>query len=159
MAYEQIELDKDSKELTTISTLRVYYTRLIYIWISVFSSHVSENYRLFAFRIRNWKIHVERLKKVLTILRDSGFTLSGNKCHFFKERVCYLGHIIDINGLHMDSDKVISIQHISCPSNVKELQLFLVMVNYYRRFIPKASILMHPLYELLQVKRVFVWSE
>jgi Reverse transcriptase (RNA-dependent DNA polymerase) len=39
--------------------------------------------------------HVEDLDKVLSLLRDAGVSLRLDKCHFFRRRVNYLGHVIE----------------------------------------------------------------
>ncbi|XP_075162828.1 uncharacterized protein LOC142235458 [Haematobia irritans] len=81
------------------------------------------------------KGHIERLEKVLKILHVAGFKLSPEK---YK------------NGLHVNPDKVSEIANISYPKNVNELQTFLGMVNFYRRFIPDMSTVLEPLHELLR---------
>jgi len=44
------------------------------------------------------------------------------------------------------------------PKNVKELQSFLELANYYRRFIPSFVSIAHPLHCLLKKNSKFNWS-
>ena len=48
----------------------------------------------------------------------------------------YLGHIINIDGLKADPAKCKAIQEWPLPTNLRELQFFLGMVNYYSKFVP-----------------------
>lgn len=88
------------------------------------------------------KTHIKRLEEVLTILSKAGLKLASQKCEFFCKEIKYLGHVINKDGLHTNPDKVNEIKKLPSPTNVKELQSFLGMVNFYRRFIPEMSTLL-----------------
>jgi RNase H-like domain found in reverse transcriptase len=57
------------------------------------------------------------------------------KCEFHKQSVKFLGYIMTINGIQMDSSKVEAVLNWPVPTSVKELQSFLGFANFYRRFI------------------------
>ena len=44
--------------------------------------------------------HLSNLAAVLGRLREKGFRLKEDKCHFMQTTVEYLGHVIDAKGLH-----------------------------------------------------------
>jgi len=69
-------------------------------------------------------------------LKDSGFRLQMDKCKFFQDRIEYLGHIIDKQGIHPHPAKIDAITKMTFPKNTAELHSFLGMVNYYNRFSP-----------------------
>ena len=50
--------------------------------------------------------HETRLIKVLTCLREYRLKLSPEKCHFFRNSVKYLGHIVGAQKVHTDPDKI-----------------------------------------------------
>jgi Reverse transcriptase (RNA-dependent DNA polymerase) len=50
--------------------------------------------------------HVEDLDKVLSLLQGAGVSLRPDKCHFFRRRVNYLGHVIEPEKLSVQSTKV-----------------------------------------------------
>jgi hypothetical protein len=54
------------------------------------------------------------------------------KCAFFKESVKYLGHIISAQGIATNPKKVETIQNWPTPTNLKDIQSFLGLCNYYR---------------------------
>jgi len=46
-----------------------------------------------------------------------------------------MGYIVGKNGIQVDKSKIEAITKLKPPSCLRELQKFLGMVNYYRRFI------------------------
>jgi len=58
----------------------------------------------------------------------------------------------------MDPKKVSSILEWPVPTDIKQLQSFLGLANYYRRFIPGFVALSHPLHSLLKKNEKFVWT-
>jgi len=78
--------------------------------------------------------HLERLDKVLPILKTAGFKLNKAKCAFLLPKVEYLGHIFDESGLHPIQEKVQAIREAPAPKNLAELRSFLGIINYYSRF-------------------------
>ncbi|XP_036343688.1 uncharacterized protein K02A2.6-like, partial [Rhagoletis pomonella] len=173
MAYQQIPLDEVSKKLTTISTPKglFQYTRLIYglasapaIFQKIMESLLMNLQGTVVFlddiliTAPNRKTHIERVEKVLQVLEKSGFKLALNKCEFFAKEITYLGHVIDTHGLHTNPDKVKEIDKIQYPNNVKELQAFLGVVNFYRKFIPNITTMCAPLYKLLKADETFSFT-
>ena len=99
--------------------------------------------------------HDDRVRAVLSRLREAGLTLN-EKCEFSKGSVCFLGHIIDGQGIHADPQKVDAILNFPAPANVPELQRFLGMVNQLAKFTPELASQTEPLRQLL--KRDSLWS-
>jgi len=58
----------------------------------------------------------------------------------------------------MDQDKVKSILDWPSPKNLKELQSFLGLCNYYRKFIKNFAGKMEPLRKLLKKNNGFIWD-
>jgi Reverse transcriptase (RNA-dependent DNA polymerase) len=89
--------------------------------------------------------HVEDLDKVLSLLRDAGVSLRLDKCHFFRRRVNYLGHVIDPGKLSVQATKVDTILKAKLPRTKTELRSFLGICNFYRRSVPKFATIAAPL--------------
>lgn len=105
--------------------------------------------------------HISLLKRVLEKLRNANLTINLQKSQFFRNKLKYLGYIVDINGLQADPEKVESITNYPTPSNRKEVRRFLGTASWYRRFIPNFSALASPLNKLTsQGKKAppFSWS-
>jgi hypothetical protein len=57
-----------------------------------------------------------------------------------------LGFIIDHEGLKMDPEKVEAIVNRKEPTNLKELQSWLGLTNFYRKFVESYAKIMAPLH-------------
>ncbi len=102
--------------------------------------------------------HYKHLTEVLSRLRKAGLYAKLEKCEFCVPYLDFLGHRISSDGILMDPKKVSSILEWPIPTDVKQLQSFLGLANYYRRFIPGFAALTHPLHSLLKKNTKFVWS-
>lgn len=83
--------------------------------------------------------HKQHLRMVLERLQSYGLSINVAKCKLGKEKVEYLGHFIDSNGLKPLEEKVEAIRNFPVPKDVSELRRFLGMINFYRRFLPGAA--------------------
>ena len=66
------------------------------------------------------------------------------------EKVEYLGHRIDSEGLHTMASKVEAISMAPQPRNIQELRPFLGLLHYYGKFLPDLATVLHPLNHLLK---------
>lgn len=101
----------------------------------------------------------KRARAVLDRFAQQGVRLQGEKCEFFKTDVTFLGYRISQNGLNPTNDKVAAIQNAPAPTDVSSLKSFLGLVTFYRKFIPDASTLLHPLHELTKSGVEWRWSK
>ena len=60
--------------------------------------------------------------------------IKSSKCNLFLERVAFLGHIVSADGLSVDPSKISIVREWPMPRSVKDVQAFLGLANYYRRF-------------------------
>src|SRR5947209_190278 len=80
------------------------------------------------------------------------------KCKFFKTSIEYLSHIISAQGITTNPKKVETIQAWPAPLNLKELQSFLGLCNYYCHFIPHYSAVAAPLTDLTHKDVPYDWT-
>ena len=64
----------------------------------------------------------------------------------------FLGYTVDEDGIAPLPEKVAVIRATTPPTSIKELQRFLGMVGYYRKFIPKAASHLFYLFDALKGK-------
>jgi len=102
--------------------------------------------------------HTAHVKKVLQRLEAAGISLKLEKCAFDQEEVHFLGFVIGVNGISMDPAKVAAIKEWATPKTVLEIQIFLGLANFYRRFVKNYSKIAAPLTALLKKNAKFVWS-
>jgi RNase H-like domain found in reverse transcriptase len=85
------------------------------------------------------------VETVLQKLKNHELCGKVSKCHFYETEVEFLGHVENAEGIKMQRSKVEAIQKWPRPKNVQELQSFLGLANYYRRYIANFSTLAAPL--------------
>src|SRR4051812_17336107 len=81
------------------------------------------------------------------------------KYEFFKNAIKYLGHIISSKGIAIDLKKITVIQEWPKPKNIKELQSFLGLCNYYHWFILDYSKVAAPLIDLTYKDTPYLWLD
>lgn len=106
----------------------------------------------------NEEQHFQRLKLVLERLQTAGLRLNKSKCKFLKSKVEYLGYIIEKSGLRPSPNKIKAIQEMPAPTNIKELEAFIGMINYYGKFIKDFSDICVPLNQLRKKDTPFDWN-
>jgi hypothetical protein len=64
--------------------------------------------------------------------------------------VTFLGYVISSEGIVVDPSKVRDVLDWELPKYIHQVQSFLGLVGYYRRFIPNFSNISKPITELLK---------
>lgn len=167
--YHQLPVAEDSKEITAFTTRKGHYeynrvpmgmtnspatfqrnmelilrgltwqSCLVYVDdIIVFSSSFAD--------------HLQDVRTVLERLQSANLKIKPSKCSFFTRKVGYLGHVIEGGQIRPDSSNTKKINDMPLPTTKKEMQSFLGLAGYYRRFIHQFSDMARPLYELTQGK-------
>ena len=94
---------------------------------------------------KNEDEHEQHLRQVLQRLKDNQLYARLSKCTFFTNSIEYLGHIVDGDGLRPNPQLVQALMDFPQPRTLKELQSFLGLANYYRKFIANFSKIALPL--------------
>lgn len=103
--------------------------------------------------------HTHRLERVFERLREHNLKLNAEKWRFLQKEVVYLGHKCTREGVEPNEILTETIQKVSTPKNVKQVQSFLGAANYYRQFIPNFAKEAAALYKCLRKGEVFKWTE
>jgi ribonuclease HI len=103
--------------------------------------------------------HVEHLKMVLQRLQEHQLYAKLSKCEFWINKVLFLGHIINQDGLAVDPKKVADILNWKTLKDVRGIKSFIGMAGYYRRFIEGFSKIDRPMKALLAKKVEFKWTQ
>ena len=102
--------------------------------------------------------HTKHLRLVFQLLREHRLFAKMKKCEFGKTSVEYLGHEISEKGIEVEKEKVKAIMNWKEPTCVKDVQSFLGLANYYRKFIKNFSEIAAPLTRLLRKDQPFFWA-
>ena len=103
--------------------------------------------------------HILHLTAVLEKLREHKLYAKMKKCVFAVEETEFLGHIVSGHGIRTDPQKISAISSWPVPTSVRELQSFLGLSNYYRRFVFNYAAIADPLYVCLHKDRKWDWTE
>lgn len=175
-AYQQVLLNESSRNLVAINThLGLYrYTRLPFGAASspaIFQECTCMDKILegingigcilddLIITEKNDEEHLQNLESVLKRHSEYGIRLKESKCSLMKSEVEYFAFIVSKDGIQPSPQKVKAMLNVAEPENVKELQSWLGMVNYYRKWIPDMSTVLQPLNELLAKKAKWQWNE
>ena len=172
LAYQQVLLYEESRQYVTINThLGLFrYTRLPFgvaaspaiseqTMDSILSGLNGVGDILDDLMVTgpNDKEHLHNLENTLKQLDSMGVKLKN--CVFMKPSVEYFAFVVNWHGIHLSPHKVQAIQEVQEPQNATELKSFLGLVNYYRKFIPDMSTLVHLLNCLLMFDAPWAWTE
>lgn len=87
--------------------------------------------------------HIKHIGEILTTLSHASVMLKINTCHFFRQQLEYLGHMVKPGCLDIDQTKVASLRNAIPPKNPAQLRSLLVLCNLYRPFIDEFSGIAH----------------
>lgn len=104
--------------------------------------------------------HLKHLRQVLKKFSEYGLVINPDKCEFGRPEVNFLGHTVSSAGASPLTKHVQAVRDFAQPSDRLQLQRFLGMVNFYRRFIPGAAKILLPLTNSLAgPAKSFIWTE
>ena len=99
----------------------------------------------------------EHLRIVLQTLRERRLYAKLSKCQFWLDRVALLGHVISVEGVSLDPQKIEAVVNWKQPKNVSEVRSFLGLVGYYRKFVEGFSKIASPLTKLTRKYVKYDW--
>lgn len=106
--------------------------------------------------------HLERLQEVFATLRKHNLKIKAAKCRFATSEASFLGHRITRDGVAPEPGKLTQLDNWKTLHNVKEVQKFLGVCGWWRRFIPDYATIAKPLSRLLEKNpdnKTFDWND
>ncbi|GJS06002.1 putative reverse transcriptase domain-containing protein [Tanacetum coccineum] len=103
--------------------------------------------------------HENHLRLMLDLLRKEKLYAKFSKCEFWLQKVHFLGHVVNHNGIHVDPSKIKAVKNWKAPTTPSEVRSFLGLAGYYRRFIENFSKIAKPLTSLTQKNQKYEWGE
>ena len=85
--------------------------------------------------IETEKRYDEIIKEILKKLEENDLYIKLEKCIWKIQKIRFLEVIIEPNGIEIEKKKVDGVLSWPKPKNVKDIRKFLVLINYYKRFI------------------------
>jgi hypothetical protein len=84
--------------------------------------------------------HRLHLRQVFLCLRQHGLVINAEKCVFGAPSIDFLGHRVTAGGVTPLPTYVSAVLDFPRPNTVKEVQGFLGLLNFYRRFLPAVAL-------------------
>ena len=103
-------------------------------------------------------VHQDHVRQVLMHLRENNLHVKLEKSLFHTNAIEFLGFMVSLQGIAMDSAKTEAISRWPTPSNVKQIQSFIGFANFYCRFIVNFSEMVAPLTHLTRKDAKFSWG-
>jgi len=103
--------------------------------------------------------HNELVEEVLKRLEENDLFVKPEKCKWKVREVEFLGVVIGPKGVEMQREKVKGVLNWPAPRNVKEVQKFLGLANYYRRFIKDFARIAALLHVLVRKEQKWKWKK
>ena len=106
---------------------------------------------------KNSEDHIQHLKKLFQVLTETELYINPKKCTFLIREIVFLGFLIKEGKVGMEPKKTEGIQSWPVQTSIKELQAFLGLASFYRRFIINFSSIVAPLTDCLK-KGNYKWD-
>lgn len=175
-AFHQIPLAESDKELTSFQTTtrKLQFKRMPFglkgspiTWQrtinSILSDSLIKNNMAYMDDIisynKSLQEHLKNLANILQRLRKFNLKLKVEKTKFMCKEVHYLGHIVGVDGIRTDPRKIECMSNFPIPKTLVELQRFLGMCNYYRKYVEGYSKITKPMNTLCKNDVPFIWSK
>ncbi|XP_039306054.1 uncharacterized protein K02A2.6-like [Solenopsis invicta] len=107
---------------------------------------------------RTFDEHLATLREVFRRLREARLRPNTEKCRFCTERLKYLGHVVDRDGIRTDPEKTEAIANWPEPQSVRQIRQFLGLASWYRRFIRDFATVAAPLTALTRKNARWSWG-
>lgn len=175
-AFHQIIVDEKSRDLTAF-TPNNYQYRFIrlpfglsagpltwqYAITIILTEYINKGIQVYAddviFHAPTLEEHNRLLRWGMNRIQEHNMQLKIPKCTFFARNFEYLGHEINEHGIKPLQKKVQAIKDYPRPKNLKEIQRFLGLCGYYRKFVPNFARIAKPITSLLKKDMPFIWAD
>ena len=103
--------------------------------------------------------HDELVVEVVKRLEENDLYVKSEKCKWKVREVEFLDVVIGPERIRIEKEKVKGVLEWLTPKCVKDIQKFLGLANYYRRFIEGFATVARPLHDLVKKNKKWDWTE
>ena len=108
---------------------------------------------------KTFDLHMEHLEQVFERIEAVGLQLRAEKCALARKELLYLGHVLNQHGVQTNPKLISTVRDCVPPRNPKDVERFLGLTNYYRRFVHGYASIVHPIQRLTRDEVVWEWTD
>lgn len=101
----------------------------------------------------------EKLKEVLALCEEHELRIKWEKCIFLEKKIEYLGYEIEKNQIRPSENKTLAVKKFPKPTTIKQVQRFLGLTGYFRKFVPGYAVIAKALSDLLKKNENFIFMD
>ncbi len=105
------------------------------------------------------KIHCSHVHKVLKKLNERTLYVKKSKSRFKTKKIEFLDYIIQSEQIEKNSKKTNAVRNWPLSKQVKKVQAFLELMNYYWKFVPNYAKIAEPLTQLMRKNKKWHWNK
>ncbi|GFY76058.1 hypothetical protein TNIN_31151 [Trichonephila inaurata madagascariensis] len=98
---------------------------------------------------------IEKLKIVFEVVKKYGLEIKFKKCQFLKKTIEFLGHVVGNGTIRPSTVKTQAVRKFPEPTTIKQVQSFLGLTGYFRKYIKDYSTIAKPLSDLTRKENPF----
>ncbi|GFT17728.1 retrovirus-related Pol polyprotein from transposon opus [Trichonephila clavipes] len=106
---------------------------------------------------KNEQEGLEKLKIIFEVAKKYGLEIKFKKCQFLKKKIEFLGHIVESGTIKPSPTKTLAVRKFPEPTTIKQVQSFLGLTGYFRKYIKDYSKIAKPLSDLTRKENLFVF--
>ncbi|GFT25069.1 retrovirus-related Pol polyprotein from transposon 17.6 [Trichonephila clavipes] len=107
---------------------------------------------------KNEQEGLEKLKIIFEVAKKYGLEIKFKKCQFLKKKIEFLGHIVESGTIKPSPTKTLAVRKFPEPTTIKQVQSFLGLTGYFRKYIKDYSKIAKPLSDLTRKENLFVFG-
>ncbi|GFU34774.1 retrovirus-related Pol polyprotein from transposon 17.6 [Trichonephila clavipes] len=107
---------------------------------------------------KNEQEGLEKLKIIFEVAKKYGLEIKFKKCQFLKKKIEFLGQIVESGAIKPSPTKTLAVRKFPEPTTIKQVQSFLGLTGYFRKYIKDYSKIAKPLSDLKQEKKTSLFS-
>jgi len=99
------------------------------------------------------------VEEVLKRMKENDLYVKPKKCIWKVKEIDFLGLVMGVGEIKMQEEKVAEVLKWPRPKTVKEVQKFLGLANYYRRFVKDFAKIAKPMHRLVRKDEKWSWGK
>lgn len=100
----------------------------------------------------------EKLKRVLKVASEYGLKIKWKKCELLRRKIEFLGYEIQEGKVRSAVSKTNDVKKYKQPTTTKQVERFLGLTGYFRKFVPSYALIAKPLNDLKRKNVKFEWG-